>query len=397
GILVAATGVGAGDLATASFAGSRLGTAVLWAVLLGAFFKFVLTEGLARWQLATGQTFLEGLARHAGPAAAWIFLPYLLFWSFFVGSALMSACGVTLHAIFPVFQSASQAKMVFGMASSLAGLALVLIGGFKLFERVMAACIGLMFFTVLLTAVLLLPETGGVIRGMMVPSIPEIGGEGLAWTMALIGGVGGTVTILCYGYWIREKGRTEKSEIGICRIDLGVGYLLTAIFGLSMVIIGSTVDIEGKGAGLLIVLADRLQEPLGEAGRWIFLIGAFGAVFSSLLGVWQAVPYLFADVWRLFMDGTKRPLVDTRAWPYRSYLFGIAVIPMAGLWMSFREIQKFYAVIGAAFLPLLALALLIMNGRRSWVGDQTTRWPGVLILISVVFFFSAMAWRKWAG
>ena len=49
GILVTATGVGAGDLATAAFAGNKLGTAVLWAVLLGAFLKFVLNEGLMRW------------------------------------------------------------------------------------------------------------------------------------------------------------------------------------------------------------------------------------------------------------------------------------------------------------------------------------------------------------
>ena len=66
GLLVAATGVGAGDLATASFAGSQLGTAILWAVLVGGFMKFVLTEGLARWQLVTGQTLLEGTARRLG-------------------------------------------------------------------------------------------------------------------------------------------------------------------------------------------------------------------------------------------------------------------------------------------------------------------------------------------
>jgi len=35
GLLVAATGVGAGDLATASFAGSYLGVAILWAVVVG--------------------------------------------------------------------------------------------------------------------------------------------------------------------------------------------------------------------------------------------------------------------------------------------------------------------------------------------------------------------------
>ena len=36
GILLAATGVGAGDLLTASMAGSEVGLAVLWAVLAGA-------------------------------------------------------------------------------------------------------------------------------------------------------------------------------------------------------------------------------------------------------------------------------------------------------------------------------------------------------------------------
>jgi Mn2+/Fe2+ NRAMP family transporter len=85
GFLVAATGVGAGDLATASFTGSQLGLAVLWAVVVGGVLKFVLTEGLARWQLVTGETFLEGAAHHLGPIAGILFLPYLLLWSFFVG------------------------------------------------------------------------------------------------------------------------------------------------------------------------------------------------------------------------------------------------------------------------------------------------------------------------
>ena len=213
GLLVAATGVGAGDLASAGFAGSQLGTAILWAVLLGAFFKFVLTEGLARWQLATGQTLLEGMANRLGRASGWIFLPYLLLWSFFVGSALMSACGVTLHAIFPVFEDASEAKIVFGIASSLIGLVLVLRGGFKLFERIMSICIAFMFVTVVVSAIVIMPDLSEVFRGLLIPSIPEVGGEGIPWTMALIGGVGGTVTILCYGYWIAEEGRAGEKEI----------------------------------------------------------------------------------------------------------------------------------------------------------------------------------------
>ncbi|GFO81583.1 MAG: hypothetical protein A49_12100 [Methyloceanibacter sp.] len=119
GLLLAATGVGAGDLATGSFVGGLLGTAVLWAVAVGAFFKYVVTEGLARWQLATGQTLIEGVATRAGRWAIWLFLPYLLLWSFFVGSALMSATGATLYAIMPVFGDAETGKAVFGAPPAL--------------------------------------------------------------------------------------------------------------------------------------------------------------------------------------------------------------------------------------------------------------------------------------
>ena len=40
GIIMAMSGVGVGDLATASLVGSNLGAGVLWAVVLGAFMKF---------------------------------------------------------------------------------------------------------------------------------------------------------------------------------------------------------------------------------------------------------------------------------------------------------------------------------------------------------------------
>ena len=160
GLLVAATGIGAGDLATASFAGSFLGTGVLWAAVVGAFLKFVVTEGLTRWQLATGDTLLEGVVGKLGRGVGWLFLPYLLLWSFFVASALMSACGVTLHAMIPLFDNADHGKVAFGILSSVTGLSLVLTGGYALFEKVMRVCIGFMFFTVVITAALLFtPDT----------------------------------------------------------------------------------------------------------------------------------------------------------------------------------------------------------------------------------------------
>ena len=405
GLLVAATGIGAGDLATASFTGSILGTAILWAAVLGAFLKYVITEGLARWQLATGDTLLEGLIRRIGRPVGWFFLPYLIVWTFFVASALMSACGVTFHALIPVFDDAVQGKVVFGVLSSLVGLGLVLVGGYELFEKVMRICIGVMFVTVIVTAALLWPGTGLVLKGLFVPVIPDLSGQGLSWTVALMGGIGGTFTVLCYGYWIREEGRSGPGFLRTCRIDLATGYAVTALFGVAMVIIGSTVEIEGRGATLLIRLSEQLVEPLGPIGKWLFLIGAAGAVFSSLLGVWQAVPYLFADTWGLLNesrevaagDAEAMP-VDTRSATYRGYLLALAIVPMAGLFWRFQEIQKLYAIVGATFIPFLAIALLILNGRSEWVGEQYRNRPvTVAVLLATLAFFLWIAWRKIAG
>jgi Mn2+/Fe2+ NRAMP family transporter len=402
GLLVAATGVGAGDLAGGAFAGSKLGVAVLWAVLLGAFFKFVVTEGLARWQLATGETLLEGAVRRLGRGVQYFFLIYLLIWSYYVGSALISACGVAGSALVPVF-SPETGKIIFGIFHSIAGLVLILLGNYRLFEKIMSVCIGLMFITVLTTAIRIGPAWGEIVKGLFIPSIPayitETGSnQGPVWTLALMGGVGGTLTILCYGYWIREKGRSGKSDLKICRIDLMVAYIITALFGIAMVIIASRTDLDKQSsARLVIVLADRLQLHLGETGRLLFLTGAWAAIFSSLLGVWQSVPYLFADFWSLCRQSQIRPpsdvqpvKVDVRSPPYRMYLTGLSIIPMIGLRTQFVFIQKINAVFGSLMIPMLALVLLVLNGKTKWIGTSFKNRPvttAVLILILIVFLF----------
>lgn len=101
GLAVAATGVGAGDIIAVTVAGSRYGLAIAWTAVAGALLKFILAEGVARWQLATGTTLLEGWIRRLPRAAHWYFLVYLVFWSFVVGAALISP-DRSCHACPPV-------------------------------------------------------------------------------------------------------------------------------------------------------------------------------------------------------------------------------------------------------------------------------------------------------
>src|SRR5688572_15780440 len=99
GIIMAASGIGASDIITATVGGATHGVTLLWALVLGAFFKYVLSEGLARWQLATDSTLLEGWARYLPQWVMKMFAAYLVLWGVAVSGALVSGCGLAIANI----------------------------------------------------------------------------------------------------------------------------------------------------------------------------------------------------------------------------------------------------------------------------------------------------------
>lgn len=401
GILVAATGVGAGDLMTASIVGSESGVIILWAVALGAVLKFVVTDGVARWQMATRTTLLEGWVEQLGRWIQIVFLAYLLVWSLVVGGALVTACGVAVSSIWirlglPIPLEGEQGvfylKVAGGIAHSVLGIVLVWWGGYRLFERVMSACVALMFVTVVTTTVMIGPDWAAAAGGLLVPRIPE---PGFAHVLALVGGVGGTVTVLCYGYWIREERREGSSGYRTCRIDLAVAYTLTGLFGICMVLIGSRIELQGKGATLAAQLAQELSLSLGAGGAvasWLFLIGFWGAVFSSLLGVWQGIPYLFADFLTLRSGRGNQAVAATdltQSLAYRGYLVAMGIVPLVLLFFSVRPLQIVNAVLGACFMPLLAVTLLLLNNKVRLVGERFRNgWLTNTVLVFTVLLFT---------
>lgn len=386
GLLVAATGVGAGDLLNTALAGSEVGPSLIWAAILGALLKWTLNEGIARWQLGSGSTLLEGWNRRLGAWTLWIFLVYFLVWSLMVGSALISACGVAGDALLPLGTRAVS-RPLWGIVHSIVGLLLVVRGGFRLFEKVMSCCIAVMFVGVIITAILLRPDLSLVARSLMEPRLDR---SSVFLAMGVLGGVGGTVTLLSYGYWIGELGREGRAGLRACRIDLTVAYAGTAIFAVAMLVISSRVRIEGSGADVALRLADELAIVLGSPGRWLFLVGFWAAVFSSLLGVWQSAPYLFADILavRRASPEEKPPpdLRQTRS--YKAYLFAMAFVPIPFLSLSVRQIQLAYAVMGSLFMPLLAFTLLIMNNQTGWVGPayRSGLLINLLLVVTLVIF-----------
>jgi hypothetical protein len=367
--------------------------AALWAVLAGVLLKWTLTEGIARWQMATGTTLLEGWVTRLGRWIQWVFFAYLLLFSLVTGGMLASACGVAGAALVPLADPQTS-RFAWGAIHSFTGLVLVWFGGYALLKKVLAVCVGAMFATVTLTAFLLAPDWAAAGRGL-IPSLPA---DGAGWIIGLIGAIGGTMALISYGYWIGEEGRTGEEGLRACRFDLVLSYSVIGLFGAAVVIIGSRTSVRGQGNQLALLLADQLAASLGPGGRWIFLAGFWAAVFSALLGVWQSLPYLFSDFLLLRKGSGAASLPEgavERSRSYRGYLACLATVPLFLLQWPVEELQLAFGLTGAMLLPLLALTLLIMNNRVAWVGERFHASLALnVVLVAALAFFAFTGGRE---
>lgn len=392
GLLMAMTGVGVGDLATAGFTGAQLGTTVLWAIVLGGMFKFILTEGIARWQLASNTSVIQGGIKHLRKPFIIFMVLYFVPWCWFVGGALINAAGVAGKELL-LLLGFEASKAPVGIAHSLIALALLALGRQALFNQVMSGLAVILFATVISCALLIPINPMDIASGLFVPQLPSQPGA-LSWTLALMGGVGGTLTIICYGYWLANSQRTGTQGLKTSRWDIAISYCMTCLFGIAMVIIGSLAVQEGKGLSLLLSVSQYFTREIHPLMGVCFLVGAWAAIFSSLLGVWQAVPLIYADAVHSF-KGVKTPLKElSRSSAYKFWLCLLATIPMLSLEIPFKEIQKLYSVVGAFFMPILALTLLWLNNRYVTAEYKNNSLTNMALILVFLFFVAATAY-KW--
>ena len=161
------------------------------------------------------------------------FAVYLVLWTAAVSAALTNACGLGMTNL-----TGGAIPQSWGaVAHSLIGGTLVWLGGYAKFEKLMKLLVGVMGFSILVCAALTLSDPGTALRGLLVPTIPA--GSG-AYVLSLIGGIGGSITMLSYNYWMREEAMRGPGWLSYVRGDVGVAYVFTALFGMSIMLIANT-------------------------------------------------------------------------------------------------------------------------------------------------------------
>lgn len=384
GLVVAATGVGAGDLVATLIAGSRFGYALLWAAILGCVVKIALSEGSARYHLATGSTILAGW-RSLGRWTGWYFGAYVILWGFIYGATAMSATALPLTALFPVLPLWGWAVL-----SGLAGLIFVWFNRYAAFELAMKLLVGVMFVIMVGLAILVAPGLPDLLSGLAFV-LPE---GALFYTMGLIGGVGGTVTTASYGYWVQVKGWRGPGWLPLMRLDNAIAYIVTGIFVIAMMIVGAEllhaggIALQGGDRGLLD-LAGVLADRFGATIATLFLVGFAATAFSSVLGVWHGMSLFFAD-WFYQMRGEAAGGDREKTPAFRAYLLWLTFPPMLLLFAQQPfMLAVIYGAFGALFMPFLAITLLLLlnsdhlpqGARNGWLANGVLAGSALLFLL----------------
>ncbi|MDT0344191.1 Nramp family divalent metal transporter [Streptomyces litchfieldiae] len=385
GLVVAATGVGAGDLVATAVAGERYGYTLVWAAVLGCLIKISLAEAAGRWHLATRTTIFDGWDS-LGRWAVGYFGVYIVVWGFVYGATAMSASALPLVALFPDGPS----LRTWGIVSGLLGLACVWFNRYAVVEKLMMGLVGVMFVVVVGIAIRVGPDPGALAAGLW-PALPD---GSVIYTLGLIGGVGGTITLAAYGYWVTAKGWRGPAWIPMMRLDNRVAYATTGLFVIAMLVIGAELlhaaDIAlSQGDRGLVDVGDVMEERFDPLTADLFLIGFFATSFSSVVGVWHGVSLLFTDfVGRTWPARAVPPQDRERSQPFRAYLLWLTFPPMALLWLDEPiGLVLTYGVLGAFFMPFLALTLLwLLNTDRVPARWRNGPLSNVMLLGSGVLF-----------
>ena len=179
----------------------------------------------------------------------------------------------------------------------------------------------------------------------------------------------------------------------------GVGFAAASEYGAAA---GAHAAVAARRRELVAAVVDAAEnrEAILGVGRDVLAPDGVGARLVVLReqGVWQSIPYMFADFLELSRAKTTalRRTIDLRQTKsYRLYLVLISILPISFLWVSVKEIQFFYGIIGACFLPLLALTLLLLNNRKRWVGSEFVNpWVINAVLVLALLFFGYAGGRE---
>lgn len=355
GLITAALVFGPGSLTITSKLGSLYAYQHIWVILLAVVFMLSYTEMGARIGIATHDSLLCSIQQKWGKVAS-----VILGIGIFAITASFQA-GNTIGASLAFAELAGSGTEGWVIAFTLAGISLLFFRSFyKVLEKVMISLVALMLLSFLITLILARPDFGALASGLA-PSLPE-GSEVLS--IALVASSFSAVGAFYQGYLVQEKG-WKKSEAGRGRKEAMTGVLVLGL--ISFFILTNAASIlytQGLQVNSATDMGLALEPIYGNTATVIFMLGLFGASFSSLIGNATIGGSLLADAFSLG-NALSSPKVRV--------LIMMVMLIGAGIALRFGrlplELIVFAQAITVVIAPLVGVAILVLANDQQRMGS----------------------------
>ncbi len=389
GIVMALTWLGAGDLVDSAVAGGNYGYALMWAMALALFVRFIFVSIIAKYQLCNqhGESVMAGLKR----IHPWvpIFVGFVgLFFGHFYGSFLVKGVGETTTKLFgfgaPLFWS------VFWVITA---AVFVFRGLFNRIEKVFYFFLAILSLSLIGVALWSGPSPVQAVKGIFLFALPEQKGSFSVFLVitALIGAVGGSIANLLYPYFIQQKGWIGPKFRRLQLYDLAFGTLVLVVLDLSVWTVGAELlNPKGITVESLDDLASLLTITLGQLGGPIFYLGVFAALYSSVIGNAMGYGYMLSDIVKISRseEVTKVSREDvSRSKTYRFVALWCLFSPL--VWSlpnmpGFISLTLIANAAGVIVLPVLSGGLWFITARSKYIGlNYRNKWWENVILAAL--------------
>lgn len=303
GLILSASIVGSGELIATTTLGARAGFVTLWVILVSCIIKVALQLEFGRHAINTGESTMASFNQLPGPKfgrANWTIWAWLLIMAlkFIQVGGIVGGVALALNIAFP-----GVSIPLWTWLSAVSVALLVFKGYYRSVEKI---CLAMMFAFTLLTiacvAFLQFTEyavSWGDIFGGLKFGLPAAA-VGVAIAAFGITGVGGD-EIMYYNYWCLEKGyaaftgpkkdspewyERARGWIRVMYLDAIVSMIIYTIATAAFYLLGAAV-LHGrgeipKGFEMVKILSRMYTETLGPWAMWVFLVGAFVVLYSTL-------------------------------------------------------------------------------------------------------------------
>ena len=377
GIFAIGYTIGTGSVTSMAKAGADYGFGLLWTLVLSCLFSCVLMTAYGRFAAVTGETSLHGIVRFV-PGGRWIAL--FVFLGIVMGQYTCLG-GIMILTSGAIREAFGLSVGVFPIACTImvAMYALVTVGRYSFFEKVLAFFVFLMALTFVVSVFVTWPDAA-TLRRALPPLLPK-DGTSLMMLAAFVGTTMAAPTFVTRPLLVREKG-WSVADLATERRDAIVSATLMFVISGSIVAVATgALFAHGRGIERILDMAATLEPVAGRFAVAFFMVGTLAAGLSSVFPIMMVAPLLIGD-WRNGRMETRTPLF--RIICLVAALWGL-VVPALG---SNPVTVTVAAQIANVFvLPLTVGVILWLINRESVMGAYRVR--GVMnALLAAALVFS---------